>query len=146
MFWRKKNRIPKENLDDIGREVVHAAGLSDDEAAAASSRLRYAGVRARILAAQNRQAQPGDNWLMTLLAAKRAIPAMIAIAIFAAAVLWLVSLGASGVNSFNEAVAGTGGTKGITLSCAIATRDECAMTTDEVLATIVSRDEQEANR
>ncbi|HXG68563.1 MAG TPA: hypothetical protein VNO70_25940 [Blastocatellia bacterium] len=126
-------------MDEIGREVARAAGLSDDEVKAASSRIHYAGIRARILAEKDRGAQSGDGWLLMMLAVRRAIPAMAVIAALAAGVLWFAGVGAPGVNSFHEAISGSRGT------CALPARDECLMTTDEVLAAIVSQ-EQEGQR
>jgi hypothetical protein len=110
------------------------------EVKAASARIHYAGIRVRILAEKNRGAQSGDGWLLALLAIRRAIPAMAIIAMLAAGVFWFAGVGAPGVNSFHEAISGSRGT------CALPARDECLMTTDEVLATIVSQEQQEGQR
>lgn len=147
MFKRRKNQLPDESLDRAARAVVRAASLSDAEAEAISSRITYARLLARIAAERKPSAGPAEGWPATILALRQAIPAMALVAIIAAVTLWFAGAGAP-ASTIDPAFIGAGGAGvGRVASggtCAISSSDECVISTDDVLATIVSGSQQEA--
>ena len=87
-------------------------------------------------AEQHRRAAPYDH--LTMLAARRAIPIMLLIAIASAIALWLGGNGPASTNFETIAEAS---------ACSVTTREVvasegCFMTDEEVLATIVRREGQ----
>jgi hypothetical protein len=135
MFGRKKDRPEDARLDRLGRDLLRASAMKPEEAdEAASSPFLLARIRAGVAAEQKRRAAPYGP--LTLLAARRAIPVMILIAVVSAVSLLLATAG-PGSASF-ETIAEAS-------ACSVTTREVvasegCAMTDEEVLATIVSRD------
>jgi hypothetical protein len=137
MFSRKRRRTPDERLDGIGKSVVRSGGISDDETEAiVASPFMYARLRARIEAEQQRRAERQAGWFATLFVARRAIPALVLIAVFAVAAFWfaktnspagLPSADARNDNFDRVVVGGT---------CALSSTEECAISTEEVLATL----------
>jgi hypothetical protein len=137
MFSRNRQRTPDEHLDRIGKSVVRAGGISDDDTEAiAASPFMYARLRARIEAERQRQAEPQAGWFATLFVARRAIPALVLIAIVAVAAFWFaktnwgVGLPSADARNDNFDRVVVGGT------CALSSTEECAISTEEVLATL----------
>ena len=128
---------PDEHLDRLTRLVARAGGLSDGEAEdIASSPFLHARVRARIEAERERHTKPRGDWFATLLVASRAIAVMLVVTIAAALSFWFSRAHApagtpvanAGADNLSRVV--TGGT------CALSATDECAISSDEVLATM----------
>src|SRR5947208_3098093 len=93
MFWRKREQKENRDLDQLGRMVIRASGLSKREAEdAASSPFLLQRIRARIEEEQKSRAKPDYGWSQMLLVARRALPAMAIIAIVAVGLLWLAGM------------------------------------------------------
>ena len=141
MFFHKRDQTRDDRLDRVGSEFVRAAGLSESESdAAASSPFLYARIRARIDGEQQRisQSVPG---LAMLTIAWRAIPALSVVAIAAVSALWMTTpaapVGAEPalVQADNVKLIASGGT------CALSNDSECAISREEVLATMFREEE-----
>jgi anti-sigma-K factor RskA len=144
MIGKKRNRALDERLDLIGRDVVRASAANETEAeAAATSPFLYARLRSRINA-EREQREDGERWYTMLGIAWRAVPAMAMVAILAVTLFLFSSFGTTqspGVFT-DEAMADAGYADVENVVFA----DNRSMTNDEVLATILSEDEQEASR
>ncbi len=79
----------------------------------------------------------------------RAIPALSLVAVIALA-FWISAKGSQPENSFSKAVAGVEITNGEPLApvtaCSVATKEECAVLTDDAVAILVSASAKETNR
>lgn len=142
MFWKKKNQSHDELLDRIGKSVASASGLSESEAdQVASSPFLYARLRARIEAERNKQAEPDIGWFATFKIARRAIPALALVAIAAVASLWFAAT--------KYTVSPPPGGASVEVSypltpvtaCSLSATDECAISSEEVLATMFAEQE-----
>ncbi len=143
MIGKKNERSLNERLDRIGRAVVRASGLSDEEAeSAASSPFLYARLRSRI-AAERARREAGESWFTLLGVAWRTIPAMALTTVLAVTLLWLTSAGAGSSGSFgDEALLGASdiGVEQVVFA------DGRALSSDDVLTTIMDNDGREASR
>lgn len=135
------NQTPDERLDGLTRIVSRAGGISEDEGERiGSSPFLHARLRARIEAERNRRAEQGSGWFATLLVASRAVAALLLVTIAAALAFWVsranapVSVPAGNPVADNVSRVVTGGT------CALSTTDECAISTEEVLATLFAEE------
>jgi len=140
MFFRKRiEKQGEEQLDRLGRKMIEAASMPEEQLEAFAGNLSYAKVRARISSSRDRAAQLDLRGAL-LLCAKRAIPAIGALAL-----LTLAWFGAArhGVSTPSLAVAITGaggiGTQRVRTggTCAISASDQCSVSTEDVLATLV---------
>ena len=137
MVVKKRDAMSEERLDRLGRGLVRASAMNEAEAeAAASSGFLYARVRSRI-----RQREEREGWLVTLKVFWRAVPAMALVAVLAVALFISTSLGAGGSA---EALADESPLDMTAEGVVFA--DARAMSSDDVLATILNEDEQEAAR
>jgi hypothetical protein len=143
MIGKKRNRALDERLDLIGREVIRASAANETEAeAAATSPFLYARLRSRINA-EREQREDGERWYTMLGVAWRAVPAMALVAILAVTLFLFSSFGTQSTGVFtDETVADASYSEVENVVFA----DNRSMTNDEVLATILSEDEQEASR
>lgn len=144
MIGNKRNRESDERLDAIGREILRASASNETEREdAAASPFLYARLRSRINAERERRAE-GEGWLAMLGVAWRAVPAMAIVAIFAVALFLSASFGArpSGVINVDDALLGASDAGVETVVFA----DNRPLSSDEVLATILNEDAQEASR
>jgi len=143
MLFDKRDQARDDRLDRAGSEVVRAAGLSEFETdAAASSPFLYARIRARI---DERRAQKAVPALAMLSIAWRGVPALALVAIAALSALWMTTPDAPAAaqpvsaQADNVKLIATGGT------CALSSSAECAISSEEVLATMF-REEGNAER
>jgi hypothetical protein len=141
MFSRNKQRVPDEYLDRVGKSVVRSGGISDEETEAiASSPFLYARLRARIEAERSRP-EPQAGWFAAIFVARRAIPALMLVALFALGAFWFMETNQGAGNpptdprDYNLARVAIGGT------CALSSTEECAISTEEVLATLFAEEE-----
>lgn len=141
MFFKKMNHELDTSLDRTGRELIRAAGLSEFESdAAASSPFLYSRIRARIDAGRSRPGKDASAFAM-LSTAWRAIPALALIAIAAVCALWVSAPAPAAPNRSasvpddNVKLIATGGT------CALSNASECAISSEEVLATMFREEE-----
>ena len=166
MFSRAKRDANRERLDEVGDDLVRAARASDGEIeAAAGGPLLYSRIRASIAARQQEPGGLAGGWLSLLQAAKFAVPAMALVMII---VTWLprVAMHAKERQPAANAVAGrftpppddeisskarshspapplltfAAGT------CALSNTQECAISNNEVLATLFADENQETQR
>jgi hypothetical protein len=124
-------------LDQLAKTVARSGGIGEAEAERiGSSPFLHTRVRARIEAEQRKRAQQGSGWLLTLFVASRAIVALLLVTIAAASAFWITRSSAvtnnapevSRADDINRVV--IGGT------CALSSTDKCAISTEEVLATM----------
>jgi hypothetical protein len=142
MFFNKTDQELGKSLDRAGSELVRAAGLSEFESdAAASSPFLYARVRARI-EGERRRSEKDVSVFAMLSTAWRAIPALALIAIAAVAALRVTTPAApvagpeASARLDNVRLIATGGT------CALSNASECAISSEEVLATMFREQEK----
>lgn len=144
MFGKKQHQEFEERLDSLGRELVRASARNDEEAeAVASSPFLYTRVSARI-AAERARLEEGEGWLAMLGVVWRVVPAMALVAIFAFALFWTTSLSSpAAIASFSdEALLGErdAGVEQVVFA------DRQPLSSDEVLATILSGEDAEVSR
>ena len=147
MFWKKKYHSPDRSLDRVGKSVTRAAGIDETQAdEVASSPFIYARLRARIEAERERQSEPGGGWFVTFKVARLAIPTLALVAIVAVTSFWFavtkntasISPGvAREENSYQPAPV---------TACALSATDECAISNEEVLATMFAEQKGEEQR
>lgn len=136
------NRTSDETLDRLAKIVARGGGISDEEAEhIASAPFLRARLRAGIQAERRRRAEQGSGWVGTLFVASRAIAITTAITIAAVVTFWFsnsnASVGAPPLNPSGGDISRIvgGGT------CALSTTDGCAISTEEVLATLFAEDQ-----
>jgi len=137
MIPKKRNQDPAEHLDRLGSEIIRVSASNEVEGeAAAASPFLYARVRTRI-AAEERERQEGESWFAMLGVVWRAIPAMAMVALLAV-VLFLSS--GTGTNGLSEDADSDTGVE------SLVSADNLVLSSDEVLATILNDEIQEASR
>ena len=133
-----------ESIDRLTKVVARAGGISDEEAdRIGSSPFLQARLRAGVEAERRRRAEQGSGLLINWLVASRAIALLVVVTIAAVVTFWFSKANASvsspplntSANDIARVV--TGGT------CALSTTDECAISTEEVLATLFAENEGE---
>jgi hypothetical protein len=151
MFWSKRENKKEKDLDQFGRMVVRASALSDSEAEeAVSSPFLLDRIRARIAEEQKSPARPDYGWEQMLLAARRVLPAMAAVAIIAVGLLLVAGMRAqssplTGNVSDHPQLPGDFLMAPVAV-CSLSNKEQCAISTNEVIATIVSNNKQEKER
>ncbi len=141
MFGTRKQQAQDERLDRVGQALVRA-GAENEEAfeTAAASPFLYTRLRARIAAAERAQQTGADEgWLALLTVARRAVPAMTALAALVFTLMvWLASGNAPAATGFgDEAYYGSeAGVEQVVLA------DTQNLSRDEVLSLVVERGEQ----
>lgn len=134
MVIKKRDSVLEERLDRLGRDLVRASAMNEAEEAAGSGFL-YARLRSRI-----EQSKERESWLVTLKVIWRAVPAMALVAVLAVALFISASLGARSSDVVSDESPLDIETEGVVFA------DARNMTSDDVLATILNGDEQEASR
>lgn len=145
MFRKKEDHSVDARLDRVGRAVVRAASMGDEEIErVASSPFLAARLRARIDAARAAKEESGD-WLAVFGVAWRAVPAMSLAAALAVGVFFFV---AGGGDPFPAGI--------LTDEALLATSESAvegvffdetgALTQDEVLSAIVDENERRTQR
>ena len=131
------DQTPNEPLDQLTKIVTHAGGIGNAEVERIdSSPFLQARLRARIEGERRRRAQQGSGWLAPLLVAWRAITVLVVVTIAAVLTFWFskanASVGVAPLSARGDDISRvvTGGT------CALSTTEECAISTEEVLATL----------
>jgi anti-sigma-K factor RskA len=143
MIGKKRNRGSDERLEQLGRELVHASASNEAEGEeTAASPFLYARLRSRIKQERVRR-EEGESWLTMLGVVWRAVPAMALVAIFALSLFLSANFGTRpSVVIIDDALLGASdaGVENVVFA------DNRALSSDEVLATILNEDEQEASR
>jgi hypothetical protein len=157
MFGREKQREAEihpdqiAGVDRLGRQIVRAAGLSDDECdQAASSPMLYARIHAQIAREQSGTRDLYGSWFGMILAAWRAIPVMAIITIIAAGLFWLVSASNKAERPRGPEVARVQSASaeglGPVSACSISSKEECGISTEDVLATMIDQGREDSGR
>ncbi|HWC77244.1 MAG TPA: hypothetical protein VG778_07275 [Blastocatellia bacterium] len=156
----KSNKEPNENrLDEAGSALLREARATDDEVeAAASSPFLYARIQAAIAEQKERANASNGRWLSLLARPRLAIPAM-ALAAICAVSLPLLAGGAKRAayrpqgfvneESVTTIPVAPGDLTAVTVAasaCALSNNQECAISDNEVLATIFAEENQEKQR
>ena len=149
MLWKKTDSNRDKQLDLAGRALIRAARASEEEIETAiSSPALFGSIRARIA---DRDSQHGiiSNWAAAFTVAWRATAVLSLVAMVALA-LWLGAKGRPSKNSFDNIQAGSDIIRAEpaapATACSVATKEECAVSTDDAVAILVSASAKEANR
>jgi hypothetical protein len=129
--------LEREALDRAAKIIVRAAGAGEeksDEAAAAP--FLYARLRARIEAERAEQAEQSAGWFETFKIARRAVVALALVALVALGSFWLAGPRAAVNESLGDASIETEPQLSPVSACALSATDECAISSEEVLATM----------
>ena len=130
---------PHDRFDELAKMIARAGGIGDKAAENIdSSPFLHTRLRARIEAERARRTER-RSWLPTLLVASRAVALLFVVTIAAALSFWFsrageatAPVGKRAPDNVSRVI--TGGT------CALSTTDECAISTEEVLATLFAED------
>jgi len=143
MIGKKRDRRSDESLARLGREIVRASAMNEAEGeAVAASPFLYTRLRSRINA-EREQREEGERWGAMLRVIWRAIPAMAMVAIIAVTLFLSSNFGTqtAEVASVEDLLDTQGaGVESVVFA------DNRSLSSDEVLATILNEDEQEASR
>ncbi|HEX5731950.1 MAG TPA: hypothetical protein VF131_03865 [Blastocatellia bacterium] len=160
MLWKKDNPDRNRQLDRMGRTIIRASQATEKEIeTAVSSPALLERIRARAATGEARPSGTinnwaGNNWAADILAAPRAIAwrAIPALSLVAAVALtlWMSATSNRPDNSFGNPM------KGVEIiqsdpvapatACSVATKEECAVSTDDAVAILVSATAKETNR
>lgn len=146
MVWKKKDRIRSnelgvtEQLDRLGSEIIRAASLSEAELdATVSSAFLYTRLRSRI-ATELARREEKEGWLSMLLIFWRAVPAMALVTVFCLVLFLSSSSGRLLTAGFSEDGVPSAPDSGIER---VVFAEKQPLSNDEVLATILSREDGE---
>ena len=141
---RDINQPSETTLDRLSRDVVRGGGIGEEQAdAIAASPFLYARLRARIAAGQ--APQPG-GWLDTLTLAWRAIPAMAMVAMIAVGLF--IFAGPKPTTMVPPVVIPVQPRANLApaSACSISSNDGCAVSENDVLATMFAEQGGEAQQ
>jgi hypothetical protein len=134
----RRTNHDKQKLDGAVTRLIKASDPGADEIDRFAESIDYRKVRARVAAGQ-RGPDP-DTWDLLLVSAIRAIPALCLIAMVAFIWSWLARVPVA-TASLNNAITGAAGagTQRVRAggTCAISTSEQCYVSTEDVLATLV---------
>lgn len=175
MLWKKDNPDRNRQLDRLGRTLIRASQATEKEIeTAVSSPALLERIRARAATGEaspsgtintgsiNNWALDnwsGNSWVADIVAAPlaiawRAIPVLSLVAIVALA-LWMSATSNQPETSFGNDVAGVEIIQNDIIqndpvapatACSVATKEECAVSTDDAVAILVSAAAKETNR
>jgi len=137
----------QQSIDNLSRLITRAGGIDESEVERiASTPFMNARLRARIEEERNRRTEPAAGWFATVLVAARAVTVLIIVTVAAVLAFWYSRANASTNNKPTITGAGdvsrviSGGT------CALSSTEECAISREEVLATLFADKEQEGSK
>lgn len=158
MLWKKNKTDRNQQLDQLGRTLIQASQASEEEIERSiSSPAIFERIRARAADGESRPSIDylaannwvANNWAASLSVAWRAIPALSLVAIIALA-LWLGAKESAPLNTSDNRPAGADIIMSAPVSpvtaCSVATKEECAVSTDDAVAILVTASGKEANR
>lgn len=158
MLWKKNKTERNQQLDQLGRTLIRASQASEEEMERSiSSPAIFERIRARAADSESRPSidylaannWAANNWAASLSVAWRAIPALSLVAIIALA-LWLGAKESAPLNTSDNRPAGADIIMSAPVSpvtaCSVATKEECAVSTDDAVAILVTASGKEANR
>ncbi|HEV7903932.1 MAG TPA: hypothetical protein VGO96_08835 [Pyrinomonadaceae bacterium] len=145
---RKKDAVADAELERLGRALVRASATNEAEAeAVASSPFLYTRLRARIGEEQARRAG-AETWRTLLGVVWRSVPAMALVALFAFILFWTSNFSSAGGATLSPGVlsdealmdARDAGIENVVFA------ERRALSSDDVLATLIQQDEREVSR
>lgn len=143
MTGKKREHSTSDNLDRLGRKIIRVSADNKQEAdEAATSAFLYTRVRARINAERARRDE-GERWRAIFGVIWRAVPAMALVAILAV-VLFLSSGVTRTIGSYSDEALLDERDAGV--ERVVFATDRQALTSDDVLATILNDEERGASR
>jgi predicted RND superfamily exporter protein len=143
MVSNKRDHGSEKILDGLGSAIVRASAPNEDVAeAAATSPFLYTRLRSRIESERKRR-EEGEGWLAMLGVIWRTVPAMALVAVFA--MVLFLSTGSNSLGSGNTNYEVLLGDRD-TAEEQVVFADKQFTTSDEVLDTILSEDEQGASK
>jgi hypothetical protein len=135
------NQTADEHLDRLTKTIASAGGISDGDAERiGSSPFLHTRVRARIEGEQRKREEQGSGWLATLLVASRAIAALLLVTLAAASAFWVTKSNAANGNAPENSRADDLNRVLVGGACALSSTEQCAISTEEVLATMFAED------
>jgi len=146
MFWKKRDERANEELDLLGKSVLWSAAASDEEVdRAANAPYLFARIAARIDEQQRQRDEVAGGWFVALIEAKRALIVLALVSIVAMSTFWL-----SGGNRSNQPPADAtntaSGRQEPVSACALSSAEECAISNDDVLATMFAEGQGGENK
>ncbi|MGA9770275.1 MAG: hypothetical protein WBV94_14645 [Blastocatellia bacterium] len=139
MFWKKRDQSHTELLDRVSLSITRASGIDETNVdQIASSPFLYARLRARIEAERKQQT---EGWFATFKIARRAIPVLAFVAIAAVASLWFAAANRSDSPLPGGANVYVNYPLTPVTACSLSATDECAISSEEVLATMFAEQE-----
>jgi hypothetical protein len=139
MFSKKKN-VSDEQLDRAGQILIRSAGASNEDIEmAASDSMLFARIRGQIASEQRLRDEAADPWMSFLVIARRAVPVMAIVALI------IILASAFTTSSGSIRLPGEANVQAAAV-CTLADKDECAVSTNEVMATIFFSTGQGAKR
>ncbi len=142
MFGKRKER--NKNLDLLGKELLQASALSNLEAEATLSPFLYQGTREKIVQAEFVNYETVSLGIGLLLTARRALPAMLLVALIAIGGFWMGTDETNkGKPPLNDSNAGSPYLSASVAACSLSTAStaqECVVSNNDVLAIIFSED------
>lgn len=136
------------DLDQLAKAVARSGGIGDDEAERiAASPFLHTRIRARIEAQQSERAQRGNGWLATMFVASRAVLALLLVTIAAVSAFWIRSTSRP-ANSIAPVISKADDLNRVVIggTCALSSTEQCAISTEEVLATMFAEDRESGDR
>jgi len=144
MFGREKRNGAESELDELGSALMRVTRASDDEIEAAiSSPLLYSRIHAAIAAREQAPDETPRVWFGLLGAAKLAVPAMALLAIVAGSIPWLEPAAMRKQDSVAVTETEPEFASFAASACALSNNQECAISSNDVLATIFAEENQE---
>lgn len=134
MFW-KKHKISDEKLDSIGKDLLKAVALSEQEVdEMAKKPFLYARLRAYIMQETIKRSEAGNNWFAILSLAKYAIPVMSVVALVAIGAFWLLHQHIEQVSKSNTSFPNI--VSAPITACSISSKSECVVSSNDVLSIV----------
>lgn len=136
MFRKKHQRRSDEELDRAGKSLLLSAAASDEETdKATSSPFLFARIAARIEEEERRRSTQDAAWLISFREAKRAIALLALVAVAAFGLFW--SSSGEQPQRAKQATSNEASIRPASLNaCSLASTDECAISSNDVLATL----------
>ena len=140
---------PGEPIDHLTKSLVRSAGTDQAEVdRILSSPFINTRLRARIEAERSRRTESAAGWFGSLLIAARAIVVLVIVTAAAVLTFWFSRANAS--ENTPPAITGAGA-DGVSRvisggTCALSSIQECAISREEVLATLFAEKEQERSK
>lgn len=149
MVWKKRDRVNpnipgvNERLDRLGSEVLRASSLNEEETdAVVSTPFFYSRLRSRI-AVEAARREEKENWLSMIKVFWRAVPAMAMVAVFC--LVLFLSSSSGGLVTAGLTEDGVAGARDSGIESVVFAENQ-SLSNDEVLTTIIGREDEEETK